>query len=440
MNLKAWNFIRTNPLTLAAALLAPALLGARGCETAVVGTECGGLQGVACGGNLYCDFPVEAVCGAADQTGSCRARPEICTAIFDPVCGCDGQTYPNVCEANAKGVSVASTDACPTEPGGALCGGIQGLVCEAGEFCNFGLGDFCGAADATGTCQTIPEVCGEIFAPVCGCDDTTYENECSAHRAGVAVVSIGACASEPEPRACSGLLGLPCDAGEFCDFAIGDFCGAADATGICKPIPSACDAILAPVCGCDDQSYDSDCEANRAGVSVARSGACAGDPAGGGICGGLLGAQCAADEFCNFAPGDFCGAADATGVCTRLPEACDLILAPVCGCDGRTYDNDCLANSSGTSVVSSGACEPDPNERFCGGLLGLSCEAGEFCDFAIEASCGAADQTGVCRLPPEVCADIFNPVCGCDGETYPNACNANAAGTAVASEGACSNG
>src|SRR5581483_5699166 len=37
----------------------------------------------------------------------------------------------------------------------------------------------------------------------------------------------------------------------------------------------------------------------------------------------------------------------------------------------------------------------------------------------------------------QICPDIFKPVCGCDDQTYPNACNAAAAGVAVAHEGEC---
>src|SRR6185369_12913237 len=73
----------------------------------------------------------------------------------------------------------------------------------------------------------------------------------------------------------------------------------------------------------------------------------------------------------------------------------------------------------------------------CGGLIGAVCGAGDYCEYKASQACGFADQQGTCQPKPQACAEIFSPVCGCNGKDYGNACEANGAGTSVAHNGAC---
>lgn len=81
-------------------------------ETGNEGADCGGIAGFACKDSLFCLYPVEATCGAADQMGKCSVVPQACTREYSPVCGCDDKTYSNACGAHSNGVSVATTGEC----------------------------------------------------------------------------------------------------------------------------------------------------------------------------------------------------------------------------------------------------------------------------------------------------------------------------------------
>jgi hypothetical protein len=63
---------------------------------------------------------------------------------------------------------------------------------------------------------------------------------------------------------------------------------------------------------------------------------------------------------------------------------------------------------------------------------------GQYCDFVAGSMCGAADEGGVCaRINTEPCAEIGMPVCGCDGMTYGNPCEAATAGVSIDHTGPC---
>jgi hypothetical protein len=87
-------------------------------------------------------------------------------------------------------------------------------------------------------------------------------------------------AEAPAPPAGTCSSNEQCAKDEYCATWFGH-CGE---SGKCSARPTDCvehgHAILKPVCGCDDKSYDNACLAALAGVNVKSEGACAPPPAG----------------------------------------------------------------------------------------------------------------------------------------------------------------
>jgi hypothetical protein len=82
-----------------------------------------------------------------------------------------------------------------------------------------------------------------------------------------------------------------------------------------------------------------------------------------------------------------------------------------------------LAACGGGGMCEFPPCEPAPPR--CDS--DADCFESELCDFEGD-SCGAASEVGVCTRRPAICSGEIDFTCGCDGQTYANACVAGKAG------------
>ena len=125
------------------------------------GTEC---DGQICGDDEYCDWIMNSCGGLRYDEATCDPRPEGCDAVYQPVCGCDGNVHGNSCEAAAAGVDLSDEGGCEAPPDTFPCGW---LFCSTGsEYCMHTPTDAIPSPNAWG-CVQVPNDCGR--SPSCSC-------------------------------------------------------------------------------------------------------------------------------------------------------------------------------------------------------------------------------------------------------------------------------
>ncbi|XP_023225302.1 agrin-like isoform X1 [Centruroides sculpturatus] len=372
-----------------------------------------------------CDFG--AICVEKGREPSCECPT--CSEEFRPICGSDGISYTNECKLKREAcdqrkiIQVAYRG---------LCSGCENKHCEYYALCESG-----GKGESRCVC---PQSCVTLESPVCGTDGVTYPNECEMRIAACKKQQYVMVASRGRCDLCQN---VHCKYGARCE------------NGRCV-CPTECPDTHEPICANDGVTYQNECEMWQAAcqqsqdLSILFYGECE-DVGGSGLDLGSGMSTC--EKTCQY--GGMCDY-DADGVPRCVCNfQCPTIRDPVCGSDGKLYDNDCKMREESCRLQQS---LQTANLEKCGDVKLLPCDGESPLRDPVsdeEYYCGEGPKSQTCP-PDSFChrSAIFAICCrevamiknceetmyGCcpDGKTSaqglnhagcPNVCNCNKLGS-----------
>ncbi|XP_065829287.1 follistatin-A-like [Oscarella lobularis] len=312
-----------------------------------------------------CDSKVCPPYSTCNATNATHAECSKCPSAFsgckfgEYVCGSDGNSYNSACKLRSEAckknqnITIASQGRCPD-----ACTGVK---CDFGATCKV-------VSNSNYTCDCA-RACSFHYDPVCGSDGKTYSNLCH--------LQTGSCEAKMNLTvAIQGECPDGCDYISCPPFATCIPTNATHAECKCPSAFTGCN-FGEYVCGSDGNNYNSACKLRseackkNQSIAIASQGKCL-DACTGVKCD--FGATCKAVRM---------GNSNYTCDCGRV---CPQHIDPVCGSDGKTYNNLCYLQigsceaKMNLTVAMKGNCPGTPtvgtvaekSEKPTGGVLQLT--------------------------------------------------------------------